>query len=621
MKRIFPISIKSLVLLFLSYFLFLNLEAKTIFITNSETQTIGTPDVLIYIDKENEQSYIDILASPPSFIPVQKVKEFDPSFTYWVKIDITNNLKTNEKLVLEYGNIHTKEMVLFYQLPGQKLVCDSAGYSIHFKSRHKYPVTNFVYDIPSTAEGTSYSLFFKIKTYDLLNLGWTIKNQWDFTAYTVKEYHYLGIYYGILLIMAIYNLLLYFAARERVYLFYVLYVLSCMLSSYAEDGLGFQFLWQDTPSINHIISYYIAPVSFLVSFIFYSSSFLNLKRNYPKLYQYLLIITGSYLIYLLLEATVIPIKYHLNQLYTLPFISVYVISLYTLKKGYKPAKFFIIANTLVFISVIIAQLRVFGLLEVSGTTGILLVYSFNIGIVLEIIMLSFALSDRIKHLKQEKEKAKEKIIEQLEQNKVLQEKVNLELEEKVYQRTSDLVNKSNELKEANERLEKMAIEISKMNEQLDIQNWNLNKQIKEQKKELLADKTLDFNEFQQVYPSDMSCLKFLEKMKWGNDFKCKKCQHRSYSKRAKLLSRKCSSCGYIESALTNTIYSGVRFDLNKAFYITYVTTQDPKITIEQLMNELSITRNTAWKFKQKVSTQLSSKKNVQNWYDLILNES
>ena len=61
------------------------------------------------------------------------------------------------------------------------------------------------------------------------------------------EYGLLGAFYGVLLIMVVYNLCLYLFIGEQTYLRYVVYVLSCSLVFLSEDGLGFQYLWPQPP--------------------------------------------------------------------------------------------------------------------------------------------------------------------------------------------------------------------------------------------------------------------------------------------------------------------------------------------------------------------------------------
>jgi hypothetical protein len=58
-----------------------------------------------------------------------------------------------------------------------------------------------------------------------------------------KVYGVLALYFGMLLALGIYNLLLYFALRERIYLVYVACVVSMGVAQLSMLGLGNQFLW------------------------------------------------------------------------------------------------------------------------------------------------------------------------------------------------------------------------------------------------------------------------------------------------------------------------------------------------------------------------------------------
>jgi serine phosphatase RsbU (regulator of sigma subunit) len=75
----------------------------------------------------------------------------------------------------------------------------------------------------------------------------------------------------------------------------------------------------------------------------------------------------------------------------------------------------------------------------------LIVYAINIGVVVEILFLSFSLGDRIKFLKDSNEAAQAKTIAQLKENEALKDKVNIELEDKVQERTQELKKKNKDI--------------------------------------------------------------------------------------------------------------------------------------------------------------------------------
>ncbi|MBX9851770.1 MAG: transposase, partial [Cytophagaceae bacterium] len=542
----------------------------------------------------------------------------DVESAYWIRFKIKDISVEKRKWVLEFYSIQTEDFQFYVPQPDGTYKQMQVGQLFPFGKRD-YKVTNFVFDLPHFLSDDRY-FYVRILSNHASGFEFFINSQQSFTSYTVNEYYFLGIYYGILLIMAVYNLLLYFTSREKVYLLYVLYVLSCMINSFTEDGLGFQYIWGNFPSLNWPMNNYLWSAFFLLTFVHYSTTFLDLKKHSQKLYKIVLGVTVFYFALFVTERIFIINVDYLSMFYILPFLVVYIAALYVYKNGFKPARFFILGYTFVFIGLVILQLRNYGIMP----HNIFTVYSFNYGIVLEVVVLSFALGDRIKIMKAEKENAQRILIHQLEENQLLQQKVNKELEEKVNQRTKDLVNKTNELSEANEKLQKMTEELNKFASKLDYDNWELNKKVIEEKKARMTSKELSYEEFSKIFPNDFSCLKYVEEMKWGEGYQCKKCQNTKFTVKAKLLARKCSRCNYIESVTSSTIFHSLKFPIQKAFFITYITSvKQDKIAVDHLSEILQLNRLTCYKFRKKVlakETEMIRKEKsgrIDNWEVLI----
>ncbi len=580
----------------------------------------------IYIATPNEKYSATNLDQIPFRDNENRVfQNSDVNKVYWLKLVIDDQSTWNKRYVFEVYDVHTNDFRLYVKDDDGKYIEKKAGGLIKFGDRDDYDVVNFVFDIPNARKAPQV-IYVRVRSDDISHFDYYIKTQNFFTSYSTTEYHFLGFYYGILFIMAIYNLLLFITSRERVYMYYVLYVISCVFYSYSDDGLGFQFWWPEHPEWNIPMNYYITPLAFLITFVLYSRNFLELKAQHPRLDKLVLISVGVYLVYLPFEIFVLPPEYHLNQLYSLPFFVVYGASIYVFKNGFKAGRYFIVGYTCVFVSVLILQLRYYDILHAEpGFWSIMLVYSFKIGIVLEILVLSYALGDRIRLLKEEKEKAQQVIIDQLEENKLLQEKVNRELEEKVTERTQQLKFKTDELIVANQKLEDLTNKLNEANAKLDYDNWQLVKEVKKEKEARLLSRELNYEEFMKIFSDDRSCFKFLEQLKWPDEFKCRKCGNQKYLKRSKLHSRKCTKCNHIESVMADTIFQGVKFPLAKAFYITYLTCQrGSSSTVNELAELLGLARNTCWKFRKKVQDRIEeiklkdSKVDVTNWENLIL---
>jgi hypothetical protein len=241
------------------------------------------------------------------------------------------------------------------------------------------------------------------------------------------------------------------------------------------------------------------------------------------------------------------------------------------------------------------------------------------------LFLTFALGDRITILKNNRDRALRRIIQQHEVNMALKDKVTRELEQKVSERTIELNLKNAELEESNARLIRQTSEINKINSVLDLDNWKLKNRIKEVLEERLLEKTMDYEEFKTLYPDTLACHRFLEDLKWQAGFTCRKCGNNKYFDGAQKFARRCTRCGYNESITAYTVFHSIKFPIDKAFYIAYLAVTGRKgATLESLAAQLEVGVNAVWGFRKKVTdriAQLNEQGNeitASRWQDIIL---
>ena len=89
-----------------------------------------------------------------------------------------------------------------------------------------------------------------------------------------------AIYLGLILVMVVYNLFLYFSTRERVYLYYILSILSIAIMLLTLTGMGFQMIWPNSPEFNQFAS----PMFMTLATIFsarFTDDFLSLPTQLP----------------------------------------------------------------------------------------------------------------------------------------------------------------------------------------------------------------------------------------------------------------------------------------------------------------------------------------------------
>ena len=117
--------------------------------------------------------------------------------------------------------------------------------------------------------------------------------------------------------------------------------------------------------------------------------------------------------------------------------------------------------------------------------------------------------------------------------------------------------------------------------------------------------------FSELFDSDEKCLELLAKIKWGNDFTCRKCGNTNYCKGKTAYSRRCTKCKKEESASAHTIFHNVKFPISKAFYIAYqICNDNKKISSYEFARNLSLRQMTCWKFKDKVSKAIEKDSSI-----------
>lgn len=134
-------------------------------------------------------------------------------------------------------------------------------------------------------------------------------------------------------------------------------------------------------------------------------------------------------------------------------------------------------------------------------------------------------------------------------------------------------------------------------------------------------KSLSIFEFQQMFPDDRSCYKYLSELKWKDGFVCTKCGHTHYCNRRKEFDRQCTKCHHVESPTAGTLFHKVKFSMLKAFWIIYyMSTSKKGISSTELSRKLQLRQKTAWLFQRKVKEAMKSSGNFPMKGDVVVDE-
>ncbi|WET71005.1 7TM diverse intracellular signaling domain-containing protein [Sphingobacterium sp.] len=356
----------------------------------------------------------------------------------WFRLPVTNKGKEKLELLLEIAYPLLDEVELFVPSSNGHYNSIKLGEHQSFSAR-KYKVPNYAFDIQ--LPGNEKTIFFlRIKSTEQIILPIYLSNERSFLKEMNDDSLLSGIYIGIVGIMAIYNLFLFFSVRERGYLYYVLYVLCAGITQMGIKGYSFQYLWP-----NWIYFATKGPIIFgclsgLCALLF-ADSFLQLPKNAPRSRRVItvfiiLFVIGSLLTLLNLTQPAFMVM----QLTTgAGSLFVLYLSYRVMINGYKPAKYFVYGWTILLLGSVVFLLKDYGILKYNDFTS----NAVQIASVVEMALLSFGLAYSINILKEEKEASQvRELAISLENEKLIREQ-NIVLEQKVDERTRELT-ESNE---------------------------------------------------------------------------------------------------------------------------------------------------------------------------------
>ena len=113
-------------------------------------------------------------------------------------------------------------------------------------------------------------------------------------------------------------------------------------------------------------------------------------------------------------------------------------------------------------------------------------------------------------------------------------------------------------------------------------------------------------EFAERFKSDQDCREYLSKIKWSEQYVCRKCSH-TKSQIRKDYARTCNICSDTESAMANTLFHKIKFGLRKAFFICFeMVTTTKSLSASQMALRFGVQEKTARMFTQKVREAMKS---------------
>lgn len=365
----------------------------------SVEKTPITKELHILEDRTNLLTIDDVLFADNFTANSNSIPNFGyTSSTYWVKFKLLNQSDLTERLFeIAYPPLHEIEIYLF----------DATGLRNQIQLGAKYPFENrlvsnpnyvFLFDIQ---KGEEINFYIRYKTdgsmqmpmYVWDNNGFQKKRQFDFLQ--------MGIFYGVIGIMIIYNLFLYFALRHRSFLFYILFIFCVGLINLSLSGFAYQYVWPESPWWNMRSIVFFLSLGGVFS-LYFTKSFLHVEEYVPRARKifFLFIILNCMNLLLVM----ISYKMALNVMaitITSMIIFILIVAFACWKRGARQARFFIIGWFVFLVGSMLSILADSAIIPLNDFTRNV----WHISFILEVILLSLALADRINILQNEKNQA------------------------------------------------------------------------------------------------------------------------------------------------------------------------------------------------------------------------
>lgn len=448
----------------------LSAATRVVPVSEETTDLKLDPLVDVFVDNARTMALTDVMDKKKTGFWFQSPGNLNFGFTesaYWVRVEFKNESDKDLSFMFEIA-YPVLDLIQVNIVKGKDVETLTLGDSLPFDHRPK-KLKDFVFPL-SFSKNEQVSVFIRFETVNAMQMPLTLYNPKRFIEAKQVENISMGLYYGAMVVLMIYNLFLFSSIRDVDYLYYSFYV--CFLSLFLAglNGINFQYFFPNHPQWNDKVLA-LAINGIVVSASLFAVSFLKLKQNWPRNYRLFMVfpVMGGILFIL---SFILP--YNKTILWSVALILAalfYGVPLGLLRwlKGFQPARFYILAWVGLAVATMVFLANKMGLIP-------RLVWTENatkVGSVFQVILLSISLADRLNMERKEKIEAQKKAQQEeraarISQEKALQnekkeraareevyaiqKKARETLEVQVEQRTKELDNILAEVKLANSRI-------------------------------------------------------------------------------------------------------------------------------------------------------------------------
>lgn len=314
----------------------------------------------------------------------------------WVRVRLSNPTDAPFEKMLEFNYSRISLLELHQSMPDGSYQSIYTGTFLPLETR-LHQNRKFVFPMVFQPRSDKW-VYMRIVTEQPIIVPLRLWSNSDFYAYERNDYSFQMLYFGMAAAMLLFNLLLFFALREWLYLMYVVFVSTMIMMMASQNGLAKEFVWTGLSpwdSVFTSVAYSLASMA-LINFM---RMMMNTRQVLPRCDLVLRSLMGALGLFIIGFVLVGVEAIHWSAAFY-GFLSIVVItvSLIGIYLHQRSAYFFFAAFTLLMVGAFSASLAALGLLPSNVWTN----NSLQIGSAFEMILLAFALADRYNQLRKEK---------------------------------------------------------------------------------------------------------------------------------------------------------------------------------------------------------------------------
>jgi len=335
----------------------------------------------------------------------QPLKEKSPNFGYisdvvWLRFAIPDLPGNRDLLEIRYPQL---DDITFYLLENGRVKEQIVtGDRYPFEQR---PIAHRHFLFPfSTNPGDNYEIVLRVQTQGAMQIPMRLWTPGTFFEKVSVEDQLHSVYYGILLSVVFFNLFVFLALRERMYLLYVLSTAGYLLLISSLNGTAFHLLWPGFPGLQNQAMMIAVPTVVIFTLLF-SREFLNLRQTGPRMDQMVRVTIALNIGALAISfVTSYSIASQLTVALAIPScLLLTIIGPVQWVRGNPQAGYYTIAWGLLTVGSAVAAANKYGLLPNNFFTA----YAIQIGSAMEAILLTIALAARLYQEREQKVRARE----------------------------------------------------------------------------------------------------------------------------------------------------------------------------------------------------------------------